>query len=372
MVRRERRRRHRPARAGRRPASDREARRRRDGRRRHSFRRSALSVVGRLPTVQPRGWRRPRLSDDVTHRHAPVEMEGDVKRIISTALRHRGMALLAVLVVSLGVGAIANAHPGLPSNQVIHSCVNTSSGEIKIVGANEACRNNHSPLDWNAQGPQGPAGPAGPVGPVGPKGDAGAIGPQGLAGAIGPQGPVGPAGPKGDPGPAGSGGISGYQRVVGPAVTASGPGTLTADASCAATQTILGGGVQTTGAMESGPTVHGIFRDSFPLDENTWRSVFSIPAGVTYTARSFAICVTLGPASAPNPRPTPSLPPLPTPNPCVENPIFCIITNLPPFTPPPTPAPTPTAQPTAQPTLSPTCQIFPHLCPPTGSPASRP
>ena len=36
---------------------------------------------------------------------------------------------------------------------LIHSCVNKSSGEIKIVGANATCKNNETELDWPATSP---------------------------------------------------------------------------------------------------------------------------------------------------------------------------------------------------------------------------
>ena len=88
--------------------------------------------------------------------------------------------------------------------------------------------------------------------------------------------------------------MSGYQRVVGPELTVTGLGTLIADASCPAGKTALGGGVQTTNAVEN-PTAHAIFRESAPLDDDTWRSVFSIPPGVTYSARSYVTCAIVAP-----------------------------------------------------------------------------
>jgi len=42
-------------------------------------------------------------------------------------------------------------HGGDPS--LIHSCVNKSSGEIKIVAANATCKNNETALDWPASLP---------------------------------------------------------------------------------------------------------------------------------------------------------------------------------------------------------------------------
>ncbi|MBI3973998.1 MAG: hypothetical protein HY332_22190 [Chloroflexi bacterium] len=41
-------------------------------------------------------------------------------------------------------------------------------GFVRIVGPNDACRQNETALDWNVQGMQGPPGPAGPQGLQGP------------------------------------------------------------------------------------------------------------------------------------------------------------------------------------------------------------
>lgn len=76
--------------------------------------------------------------------------------------------LLAIAIV--GGAAFAFAHGPGPSNDIIHSCVNNQSGDIKI---GEDCKNNWSPLDWNGVGPQGPQGPSGPPGPQGEPGPQG-------------------------------------------------------------------------------------------------------------------------------------------------------------------------------------------------------
>ena len=68
-----------------------------------------------------------------------------------------GAAVVAVVVVGLlTVTRVTWAHGGDVTK--IHSCVNTS-GNLRVVGANESCRIGETPLDWNIQGPQGPAGP---------------------------------------------------------------------------------------------------------------------------------------------------------------------------------------------------------------------
>ena len=88
-----------------------------------------------------------------------------MKRTVPNTWRQRGIAGLAVVVISMAVATSTSAHPGPVTNQVIHSCVNDSSGEIKIVSATETCKNHHTPMDWNAQGLVGPAGLRGPRGP---------------------------------------------------------------------------------------------------------------------------------------------------------------------------------------------------------------
>ena len=70
-----------------------------------------------------------------------------------------------LFVASLG---LVSAHGG--DTAKIHSCVNNSSGTIKIVGANDNCNNNESALDWNITGVAGPAGAEGPQGPAGAPG----------------------------------------------------------------------------------------------------------------------------------------------------------------------------------------------------------
>jgi hypothetical protein len=54
-------------------------------------------------------------------------------------------------LLSVGVWTMVYAHGGDPN--LIHSCVNNKSGEIKIIDASETCSKNWSPLDWNKQAP---------------------------------------------------------------------------------------------------------------------------------------------------------------------------------------------------------------------------
>src|SRR5687767_880566 len=114
---------------------------------------------------------------------------------ISTALAKKRSwvavsgAVLAVLVVP---SAAAIAHGG--DAALIHGCVRTTTGIVRIVEANEGCLTGETPLHWRIQGDPGPTGPAGPAGPQGP---AGPEGQQGQVGPAGPQGPEGSAGPQG-------------------------------------------------------------------------------------------------------------------------------------------------------------------------------
>jgi collagen triple helix repeat protein len=104
------------------------------------------------------------------------------------------LILLALIAGFLGGQAgSASAHGGDIS--LIHACVNSSSGAVKIVGANDSCPSGYSPLHWSIQGP---AGQQGPQGNQGIQGQVGPTGPQG------PQGNMGPMGPAGAQGPAGS------------------------------------------------------------------------------------------------------------------------------------------------------------------------
>jgi hypothetical protein len=65
----------------------------------------------------------------------------------------------AVSVASIFLGlALVISMPPRASAQVIHACVNNSSGDMKIVPAGATCQRNWAPLSWNVQGPPGPPG----------------------------------------------------------------------------------------------------------------------------------------------------------------------------------------------------------------------
>jgi hypothetical protein len=60
------------------------------------------------------------------------------------------LGLVFVLALAV-VTPVVYMHGGDPT--LIHSCVNKSSGEIKIVSANATCKNNETALDWPATSP---------------------------------------------------------------------------------------------------------------------------------------------------------------------------------------------------------------------------
>ena len=101
-------------------------------------------------------------------------------------LSPKSLVAFVVILLSLVSVTYVSAHGG--NVALIHSCVNNTSGEIKIIAATANCPSNYHSLDWNIQGP------AGQQGPIGPQGLQGERGPQGLPGQQGIQGIQGPAG----------------------------------------------------------------------------------------------------------------------------------------------------------------------------------
>lgn len=51
------------------------------------------------------------------------------------------------------------AHGG--DTSLIHACIKSNNGSVRIIGANDTCGNGETSLDWSIQGPPGPAGPPG-------------------------------------------------------------------------------------------------------------------------------------------------------------------------------------------------------------------
>jgi type VI protein secretion system component Hcp len=92
------------------------------------------------------------------------------------------LAFSAAVATVLATGLDVSAQSG--ADNVIHACA-AANGALRVVGPSDSCKNNESPLTWNASGPGGVTGATGPAGPVGPAGPAG---PQGLAGRDGRDG----------------------------------------------------------------------------------------------------------------------------------------------------------------------------------------
>ena len=144
----------------------------------------------------------------------------------------------ACVIYTLPASVQAQANkPPLNMSPLIFGCVNTGSGQLRIVNPGEACARAEAPVTWNLVGPQGPKGNVGPAGPQGNIGPVGPTGPRGFMGNIGPAGPqgdpgknglpgnVGPAGPQGDPGITGNIGPRGPEGPTGPQGPPGDPGT---------------------------------------------------------------------------------------------------------------------------------------------------
>ncbi len=122
------------------------------------------------------------------------------------------LAMAALGLVSNG----AVMTPVSAQSNTVSACAKDNS--VRIVAAQETCKNNETRVSWNVSGPQGPAGPAGPAGPqgaMGPQGFPGLTGATGAMGATGASGAVGPAGAIGPPGPSGAVGATGPQGPIG-------------------------------------------------------------------------------------------------------------------------------------------------------------
>src|SRR5688572_15598965 len=180
------------------------------------------------------------------------------------------LVVLNVVLISLVSVTLVSAHGG--NTALIHACVNNTSGEIKIIGANATCPNNYRALDWNIQGPAGQQGPIGPVGPVGP------VGPQGLQG------------PQGLPGPAG---ISGLEVVTADSGTQE-AARIDVIVACPAGKKVLGGGHQVTG-NNLGITIV----TNGPLGSSQWAVTAVVNEYPTvrgsWSLQAFATCANVAP-----------------------------------------------------------------------------
>lgn len=134
-----------------------------------------------------------------------------------------GLAVGGAAACAMGA-ALVGAQTA-PASPTLFACVQQSSGQLRLVSADEPCRSGEGRIQWLVGGSTGSAGPAGPAGPQGPAGVAGALGAAGLPGPVGPigatgasgsDGAVGPTGPRGNPGQPGPAGLAGPQGPMGP------------------------------------------------------------------------------------------------------------------------------------------------------------
>lgn len=186
-------------------------------------------------------------------------------------------AILLVVMLSMSSVMYVSAHGG--DVTLIHACVTSRTGAVRIVGATTTCDVRETSLDWSIQGPKGDKGD---------KGDMGFAGPQGSQGPQGVQGPAGPQGPQGEPGlPAV---LNVYRNVVPFTVPAGIDGF--AAASCdSGDQLISGGfGIGITNSayvpkvVTSAPTNVGYY--------GTWEvHVFNMDSPLPVDVTAIAICV---------------------------------------------------------------------------------
>lgn len=200
--------------------------------------------------------------------------------------------LVIALLATMGVVLAVSAHVGGVSPGVIHSCVNSKSGELKIAGATDTCKpkdkdkedkedkSQWAPVDWNAVGPIGPTGPTGAPGAPGAKGDKGDTGAPGF--------------------------LSGSSIVIGTTVTsAHGTGagvSVTSTATCAGGKVLLGGGgtvIATSTTSPLFPTPEKVMlAKSYPSSTTTWTAVGvnnanlsgSSTTGDTFSVTAYALC----------------------------------------------------------------------------------
>lgn len=119
-----------------------------------------------------------------------------------------GGVLAGVAVGAAVVAPAIAARDKVPPR--VFSCVTASTGELRIVAADDTCATGEQRLVWNQRGVPGPRGRQGEQGPQG------AQGAQGVPGAQGAQGVPGATGPQGLPGEVGNPGPRGRRGPIGP------------------------------------------------------------------------------------------------------------------------------------------------------------
>jgi Collagen triple helix repeat (20 copies) len=141
-------------------------------------------------------------------------------RALRAQLSYANVMATLALFVAIGGGAWAASGGLIGSNGVIHGCVRTKGGTLKIVAPRQKCRRGLTAISFNQQGRPGPQGVRGQQGAQGAQGAQGLQG-QGIQGvkgdpgAQGLQGLQGIQGVKGDKGDQGLQGLQGIQGVKG-------------------------------------------------------------------------------------------------------------------------------------------------------------
>jgi hypothetical protein len=138
---------------------------------------------------------------------------------------------------------IVSAHGG--NTNLIHGCVSNQSGNLRIVGANENCKANETPLDWNIQGQAG--------------------GISGLE-VVSSQGPIVPAG-----------GTRWTQTVT-----------------CSSGKIVLGGGGKISLADGTSDGLGNALTNSYPVGNPStgWTVSMIVADGIPVSLTAYAICVT--------------------------------------------------------------------------------
>jgi hypothetical protein len=191
-------------------------------------------------------------------------------RLSTGALAAAAAAVLAGSTVAAATTALQSI---VGADGVIHGCVKSQNGQLRVVAESEACGPSEEAIAWHQVGPAGPQGLPGPRGEKGDRGDKGETGaagpqglqgipgtsglqgdrgPQGVPGERGAQGPAGEKGDKGDPGPAGVGGAKAWVKV-------------------ASTGARLAGSPDTSTAL-----VNGVFVVDFPFDVSQCAAVVTV------------------------------------------------------------------------------------------------
>jgi hypothetical protein len=194
--------------------------------------------------------------------------------VMRRATRHRSLTavLLAVLVLSIGLGGTAGAVSLITGKQIKDGTVRGRDvGNGSLTGADVADKS-LSPADFSGsvQGPPGPQGPAGP---------------QGSRGLQGLQGTAGPQGAKGDPGVAG---ISGLRYVTSQAASVGGGSKKGLYIYCDG-QKVLAGGLSTNFFADQAQLVQ-----SAPLNDGIgWYVSVKNEGSSDMTVYGWAICASV-------------------------------------------------------------------------------